>query len=41
MEELAKVIVLLAILGTVIAYVQGGTARVGELWRLKLVGEPA
>lgn len=41
MEELAKIVILLALLGSAIAYVQGGWTRVGEFWRLKLVGEPA
>lgn len=41
MEELAKVIVLLAVLGTALAYVRGGWPEVGRLWRLKLVGGPA
>lgn len=41
MEELAKVISLLAVLALVLAYVRGGWSEVGRLVRLKLVGEPA
>lgn len=41
MEELAKVIVLLALLGSAIAYVRGGWPEVGLFWRMKLAGGPS
>lgn len=41
MEELAKVLVLLGLLASALAYIRGGWSEVGRLWRLKLVGEPA